>query len=107
MEVDMAPPGRQGAWKCSSSALNAMLASSGDSTPPTQWAIRAMDTVRVGGWVVVSGGGDVSADRDAMPDDDLLGADEDVFDQQPQDTLAFGCGGFVDAAVQAGEEAFE
>ena len=48
-----------------------------------------MVTLRVGGWVVVSGAGGVFADGDAVPDGDLLGTDEDVFDEQAHDALAF------------------
>jgi hypothetical protein len=32
----------------------------------------------------------VFADGDAVPDGDLFGSDEDVFDEQAQDALAFG-----------------
>jgi hypothetical protein len=38
------------------------------------------------------------ADRDGVPDGDLVGADEDVFDEQSQNPLTFGdagCGGLV------------
>jgi hypothetical protein len=66
-----------------------------------------MVTLRVGGRVVVSGAGGVFPDGDAVPDGDLLGADEDVFDEQAQDALALGHGGGVRALVEAGEEAFE
>jgi hypothetical protein len=44
------------------------------------------------------------ADRDGVPDGDLVRADEDVFDEQPQDPLTFGdvgCGGLV---FQSGKE---
>ncbi|MDX3763648.1 hypothetical protein [Streptomyces sp. AK02-04a] len=44
---------------------------------------------------------------DAVPDGDLLGADEDVLDEEPQDALALrdlGCPGIV---AELGEEAFE
>jgi hypothetical protein len=47
------------------------------------------------------------ADRDGVPDGDLVGADEDVFDEQPQDALTFGdvgCGGLV---VQSGKEVLD
>jgi broad specificity phosphatase PhoE len=79
----------------------------GTTTPPTQWATRAIVTLRVGVGVVVSGGGGVFVDGDAVPDGDLLGSDEDVFDEQAQDALAFGDGGGVRSAVEVGEEAFE
>lgn len=42
-----------------------------------------------------------------MADGDLLGSDEDVFDQQPQHTLAVFDGAFGGAGVQPGLEAFE
>ena len=46
-------------------------------------------------------------DGDAVPDGDLLGADEDVFDQQPQHALAFGDAGVLGVVVELGEEAFQ
>jgi hypothetical protein len=47
------------------------------------------------------------ADRDGVPNGDLVGADEDVFDEQPQDALTFGdvgCGGLV---FQSGKEVLD
>jgi hypothetical protein len=44
-------------------------------------------------------------DGDAVADDDLFRADEDVFDEQPQDTLAFLDSGGGGVAAQLGEEA--
>jgi hypothetical protein len=43
--------------------------------------------------------------RDTVPDGDLLGSDEDVFDEQAQDALAFGHVGGVGGVAEAGEEA--
>jgi hypothetical protein len=43
----------------------------------------------------------------AVPDGDLFGADEDVFDQQPQYSLAFGDGSGGGAGAQLDEEAFQ
>ena len=77
-----------------------MLASSGESTPPTHFA---MFTLRVGVGVVVG----ALAEWDAVSDGDLLGSDEDVFDKQPQDPLTFLNGGELDLGVQLAEEAFE
>src|ERR1022692_2576050 len=69
-------------------------------TPPTQWITRAMVTLRiVVGWPRAGGG--------ALADGDFLWSDEDVFDEQPQDALAFFDGGGGGAGVQPGEEAFE
>ncbi|WP_138056647.1 hypothetical protein [Streptomyces marianii] len=34
--------------------------------------------------------GGLFADRDAVPDGDLFGTDEDVLDQEPQDALTLG-----------------
>jgi hypothetical protein len=64
-------------------------------TPPTQWATCPFVTIRVDVGVVVCGGGSVFADgvrfrAHAVPDGDLFGSDEDVFDEQAQDALAFG-----------------
>jgi len=39
-----------------------------------------------------------------MPDGDLVGADEDVFDEQPQNPSAFGDACSGDLVTQAGEE---
>jgi hypothetical protein len=49
----------------------------------------------------------VFAGGDAVPDGDLLWSDEDVFDEQAQDALAFGHVGGVGVVAEAGEEAFE
>src|SRR6516162_4980257 len=95
------------AQKCSSSTDSAMLASSGDLTPPTQWITRRMVTLRVGFGGVLAGGGAVSPGGDAVPDGDLLGSDEDVLDQQPEHFLAFFGAGGGGAAVQPGEEAVD
>src|SRR6266851_6958106 len=75
--------------KCSSSTDRAILASSGESTPPTQWITRGHVTLRVVGVLLWVAGG-AFPDGDAVPDGDLLGSDEDVLDEQPQDALAFG-----------------
>ena len=48
-----------------------------------------------------------SPDGDAVPDGDLLGADEDVLDEQPQHALAVVDGGGGGVAAQLGEEAFQ
>ena len=65
-----------------------------------------MVTLRVGGCGVCGAGG-VFADRDAVPDCDLLGSDEDVLDEQTQDALLLRDVGGVGAGAQAGQEAFE
>src|SRR6266704_3568940 len=54
-----------------------------------------------------SAGGASSPSWDAVPDGDLLGSDEDVLDQEPEDALAFGDAGDGGCAGQLGEEAFE
>jgi hypothetical protein len=56
-----------------------------------------MVTVRVGSGVVLAAGAAVSSGWDAVPDGDLLGADEDVLDEQPEDSLAFGDAGVLGA----------
>ena len=66
-----------------------------------------MVTLRVGLGVVLDRAGVPGAGRDPVPDGDLLGADEDVFDQQPQDAAPFGGGGGFGAGVQLGQEALE
>jgi RNA-directed DNA polymerase len=50
-------------------------------TPPTQWAMSGMVTLRVGAVGVLSVVGGAFPDRDAVPDGDLVGSDEDVFDE--------------------------
>ncbi|MFJ8142399.1 hypothetical protein [Streptomyces sp. NPDC096013] len=42
-----------------------------------------------------------------MPDGDLLGADEEVLGEKPQDTLTLGDFGCLGVVVELGEEAFE
>jgi len=75
-------------------------------TPPTQWATRALFTLRVGVGVLLAGGG-AFPDGDAVPDGDLLGGDEDVLDEQAQHVLAlFHAGGFG-LVVELAEEALQ
>ncbi len=76
-------------------------------TPPTQLAIRRYFALRVGFGAVVGPAARVVPHRDAVADGDLVGADEDVFDEQPQDALAFGDGGCGGLAAEPGEEVFE
>ena len=76
-------------------------------TPPTQWITRAMVTLRVGFGGALADGGVGVPDRDPVPDGDLLGADEDVLDQQPQDALAFFDAGGDRVVVEPGEEALQ
>jgi hypothetical protein len=73
-------------------------------TPPTQWATFALHVGTAGVRGVATG---VFADRDAVADGDLVGADEDVFDEQAQDALAFFDGGDFGLGVELGEESFE
>jgi retron-type reverse transcriptase len=76
-------------------------------TPPTQWIIRRMVTLRVRFGVATASAGAVSAGGDAVADGDLLRPDEDVFDQQPEYPLAIFYGGFGGAVAQPGQEAFQ
>jgi hypothetical protein len=62
-----------------------------------------MFTLRVG----VGGVAGAFADRDAVPDGDRVGSDEDVFDEQPQDALTFLDGGDFGLGVELGEESFQ
>ncbi len=80
---------------------------SGEITPQTQWITRALVALRIGFGVVLADGGAIAAGRDAVPDGDLLWADEDVFDQQAQYPLAFFDGGGGGVAAQLGEEALQ
>jgi len=66
-----------------------------------------MVTLRVRLGVVLAGAGAASAGGDAVADGDLLGSDEDVFDQQPQYALAVFDGGLGGAGAQPGQEAFQ
>jgi hypothetical protein len=61
--------------------------------------------VGVGGGFGVVGG--AFPDRDTVTDGDLVGSDENVFDEQPQHALAFVNGGQFGLGVELGEEAFE
>src|SRR4051812_2614485 len=83
---------------------NLTLQSSGLMTPPTQLAMSGSAVLRVGLGAAV---GRAVTDRYAMPDGDLVGADEDVFDEQPQDALTFGNGGGGGLGAQVGEEVLE
>ena len=47
------------------------------------------------------------ADGDAVPDGDLLRADKDVLDEEPQDALALWDAGAAGAGSQLGEESFQ
>jgi hypothetical protein len=49
----------------------------------------------------------VFADRDAMPDGDLLRADEDVLDQESEHALTFGNRGCPGVGAELREEAFQ
>jgi hypothetical protein len=75
-------------------------------TAPTQQRTFAHVTLRVGGVVVAAAAG-WFPDRDAVADDDLLGADEDVLDDGAQDALAVLDGSGGGAAAEPGEEALE
>src|SRR5450759_3556929 len=83
------------------------LASTGETTPPTQW--RTWCGVLVGITVcdLRGGGGCSAAGGDGVADDDAFGADEDVLDEQAQHALLLvdGCSGCV--VLERGEEAFE
>src|SRR6185312_15723366 len=76
-------------------------------TPPTQWAMSAMVTLRVGVVGVLGVVGGAFPDGDAVPDGDLVGSDEDVFDEQAQYASAFFDGGEFRLGVELGEETFE
>ena len=79
----------------------------GPLTPPTQLAIGPYFALRVGVGVVVGPAARVVPHRDGVADGDLFGADENVFDEQAQDALAFGDGRCGGLAAQPGEEVFE
>src|SRR5664280_447191 len=79
----------------------------GPMTPPTQLAIGPCFALRVGFGAGVGAVGGVASDRDGVSDRDLVGADEDVFDEQAQDSLAFFDGRSAGLGAQSGEEAFE
>jgi hypothetical protein len=65
----------------------------GETTPPTQLATRRHFALRVGAGVAVAAVvGRVVPGWDGVPDGDLVGADEDVLDEQSQDSLALGDG---------------
>jgi hypothetical protein len=84
-----------------------MLASNGEATPPTHWAMCGMFTLRVGVAGVLGVAGEAFAQRDAVPDGDLLGSDEDVLDEEFEHPAAFVDGGGLGPGVQLGEEAVQ
>ena len=53
----------------------------GVSTPPTQWITRRMVTLRIAGGFVAAAGAGVVVGWYAVADGDVVGADEDVFDE--------------------------
>ena len=63
-----------------------------------------MVTLRISGVGLVSTAAGRVDDGDAVADGDVLGADEDVFDDQAQDALAVFDGGGVGVVVQGGQE---
>src|SRR4051794_7054381 len=75
----------------------------GVMTPPTQLAMSSF-VLRIGLGAAV---GRAVADRDAVADGDLVGADEDVLDEQSQHPLAFGNGRGGGLVAQVGEEVLE
>src|SRR5664279_6406441 len=91
----------------SSSTDKAMLANSGDRTPPTQLAIWLCFALRVAVGAVSGVVVGVGAGGDGVSDGDFLWADEDVFDEQAQDALALWDGGGGGLVAQPGEEVFE
>jgi hypothetical protein len=66
-----------------------------------------MVTLRIGGAGLVGVAVGAALDGDAVSDGDVVGADEDVLDEQAQDALTVFDGGGVGAAVQGGEEGFD
>src|SRR5260370_37761878 len=66
-----------------------------------------MVTLRIGSGVTLAGSRAAWASGDAVPDGDLLRADEDVLDEQPQHLLAVFDGGGGGVAAPLGGEAFQ
>src|SRR5674476_1126251 len=76
-------------------------------TPPTQLAIRVYFALRVVLRVLLGPVAGVAADGDGVANGDLVGADEDVFDEQPQDPLALGHASGGSLVAQPGQEVLE
>src|SRR5665811_2212876 len=76
-------------------------------TPPTQLAIRVYFALRVVLRVFLGPVAGVAADGDGVANGDLVGADEDVFDEQPQDPLALGHASGGSLVAQPGQEVLE
>jgi len=64
-------------------------------------------TLRVGALEVLSAACGPFPGGDAVADGDLLGSDEDVFDEQPQHALAFLDAGGVGLVAELGEESLQ
>ena len=79
----------------------------GVMTPPTQWRTLSGLLIVVTVCSFRGRAGGAAAGGDAVADDDALGADEDVFDDQAQDALLLGEGRGAGVAAEPGEEAFE
>src|SRR5258708_8955518 len=73
------------------------------STTPTQWITLAHVTLRVVGLVFLAVSGRRFPGGDPVPEGELLGADEDVFDQQRQHPLPLrrACGGCLSPLAAA------
>ena len=76
-------------------------------TPPTQWRTWSGLLIVVTVCSFRGRAGGAAAGGDAVADDDALGADEDVFDDQAQYALLLGEGRGAGVAAESGEEAFE
>ena len=66
-----------------------------------------MVTLRIGAAGFLRAVGGAWAGWDAVADGDVLGPDEDVFDDEPQDALAFADVDGFGAVVEFGEEGFD
>src|SRR5690242_6102789 len=76
-------------------------------TPPTHLATWPIVTLRVGLGVALSDAAGAGAGGDAVPDGDLLRADEDVLDEELEDVALVVCAGGGGPAAQLGEEAVQ
>src|SRR6478752_4014321 len=83
------------------------LASTGEVTPPTQWAMWLMVVLQVATVGAFGVTGDAFPDRDAVSDGDLVGSDEDVLDEQSEHPLALLHRGDLGVGVELSEETLQ
>src|SRR6476469_6763159 len=100
-------PGCSRSIHMSTASCMTRLASTGEVTPPTQWAMWLMVVLQVATVGAFGVTGDAFPDRDAVSDGDLVGSDEDVLDEQSEHPLALLHRGDLGVGVELSEETLQ